>query len=805
MPDCARRLFVALFAGWMMLCAADIAAQEPAPSEASPNVVLILFDDMGWGDLGCYGGANATPHMDALAAQGLRADAFYVAQPVCSASRAAYLTGRLPHRIGVRGALFPDARNGLPDAELTFAEVLHARGYATAVFGKWHLGHTAPFHPLQHGFDEFCGIPYSHDMAPASPYANGRFAPLPLWDGARVARTDPAFEELTELFTQRACDFIRRKKDVPFCVYLPHPMPHTPLAASAAFRGSTGRGLYADVLAELDASVGTVLKTLEDCGVAERTLVMLASDNGPWLQMGSHSGSAGPLREGKGTTFDGGVRVPFIARWPGHIPAGTVCRTPFGAVDICPTIADMVGVRLDARKLDGRSALPLLLDPSRTASPSDSYALYYDGPELRSLRSGRWKLHLPHDYRSLESTGKPGVDGMPGSYGSKRIGLELFEIAADRTERKAVNAEHPEVVRALQAQLEANIERDAALTRRVQRCWPGPQWCPSRLQDWWRVDDELRCTDAQLPFRTLHQLTTRVSATGEMAEPLHIEAQLRWSGAAGADACAGFIIGVGNEQIDRRTSALVQQAPGKEGGLLAVVCEDGSVRLLDFSVAAADGGMWTLPTAVRWQDLPQLAATEIGLLSVERLRMGSVLLRVSISAHPEGRFGVQVTVLEEAKVLARTPEALIDHCAIDGGYGLVAQHAGADGFGFSEVKAHSASKGWLRSDPTREFGPIFGTLHTIENNAAGEAWLRLSAALAPLAAQDWGTFALDLRISAASAWEELATGHIDEASSTVVFPAVLIPAHREMEWRVRGMWLAEENTFWGCESTGWLR
>ncbi|MSR75076.1 MAG: hypothetical protein EXS14_06380 [Planctomycetes bacterium] len=797
---------------WLLLVAlcGFVAAQAPRTIDSTrvddtlPNVVFILFDDMGWGDLGCYGSANATPCIDGLALQGLRAEAFYVAQPVCSASRAAYLTGRLPHRLGVRGALFPDARNGLPDAALTFAEVLQSRGYATAVFGKWHLGHTASFHPSQHGFDEYCGIPYSHDMAPASPYAAGRFAPLPLWDGTRIARTDPPFEELTGIFTARACDFIRRKKDVPFCVYLPHPMPHTPLAASAAFRGSTGRGLYADVLAELDASVGAILTTLDECGVADNTLVMLASDNGPWLQMGTHSGSAGPLREGKGTTFDGGVRVPFIARWPGHIPEGTVCHTPFGAVDLCPTLAQIAGVQLDVEKLDGRSALPLLLNPTRADSPSDSYAFYYDGPKFRSLRRGAWKLHVPHESRSLEGVGKAGVDGMPGTYGTQQVGLELYKIESDVGERQQVQAAHPDVVRELQAVVAANLARDRALAQRIEHTWAGPQWCPSRLQDWSRVGTELRCTNAKLPFRTLHQLVTRVVANGALAEPLYFETQLRWSQGAAESACAGFIFGVGNEHIDVRISALVQQAPGLDGGMLAVLCADGSLQLLDFSTAIRAASR-ALPTDVRLSELTCLARTLPGVVPAALMKASSIRLRVKVTSEADGHFSVQCSAHYGAVEIAATTPVSLARSFIDGGYGLVAQHGGSEAFAFSGTKAFSQDKGWLHSERTHEFGPIFGSLHSIERTEAGAHLLRMSVQLAPLPAAAWGRFGLDLRVAKGDAWQEVALAVPEPVSNTLVFPAVSVPSSVGVEWRVRGTWLAEENMFWACERSGMLR
>ena len=328
MPTTIYRLAACLLAGATLPAAAP--AFSSTRAEPPPNFVIVFADDLGYGDLGCYGARGyRTPNLDRLAAQGTRFTSFYVAQAVCSASRAALLTGCYPNRIGILGALSPSSKTGLNPAELTLAEVLKTRGYATAIFGKWHLGDAPEFLPTRHGFDEYFGLPYSNDMWPLHPeYANlppdaaprkRGYPDLPLFEGERVAIrpvTAAHQAQLTTWYTERAVDFIGRHRDRPFFLYVPHAMPHVPLFISAKFRGKSRAGLYADVIREIDWSVGEILRALRRHGLEERTLVIFTSDNGPWLLYGNHAGSAGPLREGKATTFEGGVRVPFIARWP---------------------------------------------------------------------------------------------------------------------------------------------------------------------------------------------------------------------------------------------------------------------------------------------------------------------------------------------------------------------------------------------------------------------------------------------------------------------------------------------------------
>lgn len=424
-------------------------AQEAAAA-APPNVVLIFADDLGYGDLGCYGGKNPTPHLDRMAEQGVRFTDFYVAQPVCTASRAALLTGCYPTRIGLRGALGPSAEIGINADETTLAELFRSRGYATAIFGKWHLGHLPQFLPTRHGFDEYYGLPYSNDMWPNHPTA--KFPDLPLIEGERTVELNPDQTKLTTSLTERAVDFIARKKDQPFFLYVPHPMPHVPLFVSDKHAGKSGEGLYGDVIQELDWSVGQILAALARHKLGDRTLVLFISDNGPWLSYGNHAGSAGGLREGKGTTFEGGVRVPFIVRWPGHLPAGATCRQPAATMDLLPTLTKLIGAELpEDRVIDGRDIWPLVTAAAGATSPHDALFFYWAG-ELQAVRSGKWKLHLPHSY---VQPNPPGTGGQPGPIARPRIELSLYDLEQDSGETNNLAAAHPDVVKRLEALAEA--------------------------------------------------------------------------------------------------------------------------------------------------------------------------------------------------------------------------------------------------------------------------------------------------------------------------------------------------------------
>lgn len=431
-----------------------------------PNIVIILADDLGCSDLGCFGAEKIkTPNIDRLATEGTKFTSFYVAQAVCSASRAALMTGCYANRVGMQGALNHTSKEGIHPDELLLPELLKTAGYATGAFGKWHLGTYPAFNPLRHGFDEFLGIPYSNDNSKFHPSLAKEMPPLPFYDGLKIIETDPDQSHFTRRFTERATTFIERNKATPFFLYLPHVMPHVPIFASDAFRGKSPAGLYGDVVQELDWSVGEILDTLRRCGIERDTLVIFFSDNGPFLSYGNHAGSAKPLREGKLTTFEGGVRVPFIARWPGHVPEGATCEEPVMEIDLLPTLASLIGTKLPETKIDGLNILPLLEGKPKAKSPHEAL-IFYGGDELQAVRSGEWKLHFPHPYITVD--GEPGRDGKPAQYGkmkpkaitqsgisgiASRHGyrvehttLSLYNLKSDPGESQDISKDHPEIV-----------------------------------------------------------------------------------------------------------------------------------------------------------------------------------------------------------------------------------------------------------------------------------------------------------------------------------------------------------------------
>jgi arylsulfatase A len=442
-------LCLGLVAGWPAVRA--VGAPGEAAAQRPPNFVVIYADDLGYADIGPFAAASTssrpqTPNLDRMAAEGVRLTNFYVAQAVCSASRMALLTGSYPNRVGISGALNHTAKHGINPAETTIAEALKPRGYATAIYGKWHLGHLERFLPIHHGFDEYVGLPYSNDMWPRHPERPNFFPELPLIEGTRVVRLDPDQAQLTRQYTEHAVNFIERNRDKPFFLYVPHTMPHVPLFASSSFDGKTRRGLYADVIAEIDWSVGQILEAVKRANVDEHTLVIFTSDNGPWLSYGNHAGSTGGFREGKGTTFEGGVRVPFVARWPGRLRAGSVADLPAMTIDVLPTLASLASAPLSPdRPIDGRDMWPLISGAPGARAPHEVLYFYW-GNELHAVRSGRWKLHLPHPYQSLESAGS---DGKPGKYVRKEIGLSLFDLENDPSESVNVADQHPDVVKSL--------------------------------------------------------------------------------------------------------------------------------------------------------------------------------------------------------------------------------------------------------------------------------------------------------------------------------------------------------------------
>ena len=439
-----------------------------ARTQPLPNIVLIYADDLGYGDLGSYGAQGyQTPNLDRMAAEGIRLTNFYVATAVCSASRAALLTGAYPNRVGIRGALDHTARTGLNPDEKTIAEVLKERGYATAIFGKWHLGHHPQFLPTRQGFDEYYGLPYSNDMWPHHPQTKNYYPELPLIEGERVIEHNPDQSRLTTDYTARAVSFIERNQQRPFFLYLPHTMPHVPLFVSEKFRGKSAQGLYGDVIEELDWSVGEILRTIGRLGLDRRTLVIFTSDNGPWLPYGNHAGSTGGLREGKGTAWEGGVRVPFIARWPGRIPAGVVSRAPLMTVDLLPTFARLAGAALAKdRRIDGADSWSILAGQRRASSATRARYFYWLD-ELHAVRRDKWKLHLPHPYRHLATAGR---DGQPGRDETRQTELALFDLDNDPVESNNIATQYPEIVKQLMTEVErARQDLGDSLTGRKGR------------------------------------------------------------------------------------------------------------------------------------------------------------------------------------------------------------------------------------------------------------------------------------------------------------------------------------------------
>ena len=435
-----------------------ILAPLASAADRLPNIVIIFTDDQGYADVGVYGAKGyETPHLDGMARAGTRFTNFHVAQAVCSASRTALLTGCYPNRIGISGALGPNSNHGLHDAETTIAEMLKQRGYATGMAGKWHLGHREPFLPNRHGFDESFGLPYSNDMWPYHPEAKaGTYPKLPLYENGRIIDPEITPEkqrDLTTRFTERAVSFIERNRERPFFFYLAHPMPHVPLFVSDKFKGKSKKGLYGDVIMEIDWSVGEVLGALKKHNLERDTLVIFTSDNGPWLSYGEHAGSAEPFREGKGTAWEGGTRVPCIMQWPGKIPAGAVRDQRFMTIDLLPTLAGRVGAPLPSRPIDGRDVWPLIAGQPGATNPHDGYGMWYAQNELQAVVSGdgRWKLVFPHRYRTL--AGRPGgKGGIPVKY--EQVTLEraaLYDLRSDPAETTDVSAAHPNEVKRLLA------------------------------------------------------------------------------------------------------------------------------------------------------------------------------------------------------------------------------------------------------------------------------------------------------------------------------------------------------------------
>ena len=402
---------------------------------APPNVVFVYCDDLGYGDLGCYGSPIRTPNVDGLAREGVRFTNFYSANPVCSPSRAALMTGRYPTRVGVPRVLFPRDTTGLAEDETTIAQVLKGKGYKTMCVGKWHLGHLPRYLPTARGFDDYFGIPYSNDMNPRV-----------LLHGTETVEQQATLETLTPRYTDQAVQFIERSKGSPFFLYMPHTYPHIPLGASPRFRGKSPQGLYGDVVEEIDWSVGEVMAALKRTGADRNTIVMFSSDNGPWYQ-----GSPGKLRGRKGMTWEGGLREPFIAWMPGRIPKGQTCNGVAGTVDILPTVAKLCGAPLPAKPLDGIDIWPLLSGRQRELE-RDAY-LYFDNIHLQCARLGRYKLHVAR-YNSVSYSPAP----PRGRHNLPLKNPELYDVVNDVDESYDIAAGHPEVVKDILGRIERLME-----------------------------------------------------------------------------------------------------------------------------------------------------------------------------------------------------------------------------------------------------------------------------------------------------------------------------------------------------------
>lgn len=444
--------------------------QLPIPTSAKvekPNIILIFADDLAYGDLGVYGAKGwTTPHLDQLAADGAKFDQFYVPHAVCSASRAALLTGTYANRIGIHGALDHSAKHGLNPQETTIAEMLKSKGYSTGMVGKWHLGHQEEFLPTRQGFDSFFGLPYSNDMWPNHPETKNYYPQLPLIQGEKTLAYLEDQSELTTWYTQKSLEFIDKNQDQPFFLYLAHSMPHVPLFVSEKFKGKSTQGLYGDVMMEIDWSVGQIRNKLKELGLEENTLIIFTSDNGPWLSYGGHSGLQGGLKEGKGTSWDGGIRVPALMAWPGKIASGTTIKQPAMTIDILPTLAEITGAPLPLLKIDGNSIWSMLQGKSQKPRP---YFAYYNQNELQAIIYDKWKLVFPHVYRTIPAGTELRNDGLPVKYTHIRLEQEqLFDLSTDPGETEDLHTDFPQVVKMLQEFAEkARSDMGDQLTKRI--------------------------------------------------------------------------------------------------------------------------------------------------------------------------------------------------------------------------------------------------------------------------------------------------------------------------------------------------
>jgi len=494
-----RNLILLLLATTFSQCKDKKENKKDNRQEGAPNIILFFTDDQGYADVGCFDGEKVkTPNLDKMAVEGMKLTDFYVAAPTCTPSRYALMTGSYPPRVlnsldkpkNARtsiqaiaevdtsiydkdqckyikklqetrpGASFLDIWHGINKDEVTMAELLKKQGYATAHYGKWDMGRALQFSPVHNGFDEFLGTPNSHDFGPACSYpvileSNLVFPSLPLIENDSILEYDADYNLLTKRYTNRAIKFIQKNSNSPFFIYMAYNMPHVPLGVSPEFKGITGQGLYADVIREIDWSVGRIMEELEKQGLTENSLLIFTSDNGPWLAYGDHAGNTGPLRGGKKNYFEGGIRVPCIMKWPKVIKPGTVYSNPVMTIDLYPTFAEIAGAELTENEIDGVSILPLLLDPD-VNPPREAYYFYKGGDnspywgdsEIVAVRSDKWKLMLPHQYSTVEGIElKKG--GVPVPSIKASIDTALFNLETDISETTNVKDQHPEIVKKL--------------------------------------------------------------------------------------------------------------------------------------------------------------------------------------------------------------------------------------------------------------------------------------------------------------------------------------------------------------------
>jgi arylsulfatase A len=458
---CNSSIMNNLYLKILLFLALGACQRTPVHRITSPNVVIIFLDDAGWGDFRPFSQPRyPTPNIDRLAAEGRSFMNFYVPQSVCSASRASLLTGCYPEHVGIAGALSPGQRGLSPDY-ITLGEALQQQNYKTACFGKWHLGDHPDTHPYSQGFDETAGIMYSNDMwagHPTNPEFWGKF-PLKFYENKNTV-IDSVTDEHQKLFTtwitEKSVDFIERHKSRPFFLYVAHPMPHVPLFCSEKFEGKSGTGLYGDVMMELDWSIGQIIGALKQNGLNNNTIVIFTSDNGPWTSFGNHAGQT-PFREAKATSFDGGTRSPLIIKYPDNIKANTISFSTFMSIDLYPTICQLTGTQLPDYNIDGKNVWDIIVDKPGAQHPHDYYFFstgsLNEGNKFEAMitSDGKWKLHLPHGYRTVI---KGNIDGMSGTYQQDKIDTSLYDMVHDPYERINVYGRYPEIESKMLEQVE---------------------------------------------------------------------------------------------------------------------------------------------------------------------------------------------------------------------------------------------------------------------------------------------------------------------------------------------------------------